>query len=100
MAERKQGADESTWKGLKDIWYPPNTAKPYRVLTCVSKSVEAALMLAGVVEAGVSVMTKTPPNPDLHLVLGGIVGVAVGAGTLTANAKLDEHTVRRNTKRE
>lgn len=98
-AERSAAEDGGlSWKALKDTWFPPETTRPYRVLTCVSKSVEAALALTGAADAVVSIVTKTPANLRL-----GIAG-AVGAGTLSFNAVLDYYVTmgnrERNAKRE
>jgi len=90
-AERSAAEDGGlSWKALKDTWYPPETAKPYRVLTCVSKSVEAALALGCL--AGVSVSVMTGNHLDLHLILGS----AAGAATISVNAALDVFTTLNN----
>ena len=93
--ETRRGVDELSWQGLKDAWYPPETAKPYRVLTCVSKSVETALALAGLIEMGVTIVMKTPPN--LSLIGGGVM--VAGAGTLSGNVALDVFTIIGNRER-
>lgn len=93
-AERSAAEDGGlSWKALKDAWYPPEAARPYRVLTCVSKSVEAALALAGAADAVVSIVTKTPTN--LRLMIGGVAG----AGTLSFNAALDYYVTMGNRER-
>ena len=82
--ETRRGVDELSWQGLKDAWYPPETAKPYRILTCVSKSVEAALALGGLVGL---VITKNPENFRMGLLS------AAGAATFGVNAAWDVFTV-------
>lgn len=89
-----------SWKALKDTWYPPETVRPYRILTCFSKSVEAALALAGAADAVVSIVTKAPTLGGWRL---GIASAA-GAGTLSFNLALDYYVTmgnrERNAKRE
>lgn len=82
-----------SWKAFKDTWFPPETALTYRCLTCVSKSVEAALALGCL--AGVSVSVITGHHPDLHLILGG----AAGAATCSVNTALDVFTTLNNRER-
>lgn len=89
--ETRRGVDKLSWQGLKDAWYPPETAKPYRILTCVSKSVEVALALGCL--AGV----MTGYHPDLHFNL--IIGSAAGAAALSVNTALDVFTTLNNRER-
>ena len=49
---------DSYWRSFGDLWTAIGAAKPYRILTCASKTVEAALALGGLVKQSYQELKK------------------------------------------
>jgi hypothetical protein len=85
---KPETARASMSEGVRDFMLPPNTARPYRILTCVSKAGEVVWVLGGMV-AGIA--TKNPT-----LIAEGSMGVI----PWSFNIGLDEGVGRRNANKD